>query len=319
MRAILVDMDKELPSAPPLPGNEPPEATRSEHMVVEPTPYDEPDTLNEHVIEPGDPDGLVEADQARAEIEQSSREPVKPAEQPTPGKTVHKLVWILVAVSTILLIGTAAYWFGVRRPVSTSNVSPTVSKQPKKTMPVVGATKHYESDTYTLSFDYPENWIVSDTATSLTVQSSKGQLSDVKKGTVPGKIILSIQSQQSTIPNFPSGGAVAALNSDKLSYAKPTAVQRAQTYESYLSYNGAANSIDRIFLTGDNDYQAGQLVPLSDIVRSNPLVSVSFVMCTTSDCAISDNPTYTSVHATDWPTSAYSQQVSALLKSLQFN
>ena len=275
-------------------------------------PTEEQDKLNEHVNDPGDPDGVVaaEADKKWRDEYQSAAPPPK-----------KKRRWPIIVLVLVLVLGAAAaaYKFGTKKAAppkqpntqssqnSTSKTSTTTANVP---------TKHYDSTTYTLGFDYPENWTISDNPDKLTVTSPDLQLVGATGTKAATHVVVTIQNPVKTIPGYPANGAVAALASDKLTYKQPTAVQRAQTYLSYLGYK--ATGLDALYITGDNGYQQGQNVPMGDIVKGNPLVSVTFVTCKTVDCS-SGTPTAVTLSADSWKTSDASKQVTALLQSMQLN
>jgi hypothetical protein len=316
-------MDEKEPLGPPeLPETEAP-ADRAPRLQLvrstqstKPVPTDgddEPDELNEHVEEPGDPDGVVAADE-----EQQWQEA-----QPAPAAQTRRRRWPKV-LSGVLILAAAvagAYWFGSYKadapapanPHHTSSANlPTPSSQTAAV-----PTKHYDSTNYTLGFDYPEGWTVADNTTKLTVTSPAVKLTGLDGTAVNTHVVITVQNQQATIPGYPATGAVAELDSDKLSYKQPTAVQRAQTYLSYLGYH-KENGLDQLFITGDNGYKQGQQVPMTDVAKGNPLISVTFETCSTSDCA-SGTSALTTLLASAWKNTVSDKQVVALLQSLQLN
>src|SRR5262249_437041 len=133
----------------------------------------------------------------------------------------------------------------------------------------VTATKHYDSTKYTLSFDYPQNWIVAETDKKLTITSPNYPMK-TRSGAEAGHVIVTIQNQQTSVPGYPSGGRVGSMESQKLTYKAPSAVQGSETYLSFLGYSGSTG-IDALYLTGDNGYQKGQAISMSDVARGNPL------------------------------------------------
>lgn len=318
---ILITMSNELPSAPLLPG----ERTAVDRPEISPESNvidDDPDELNEHVMEPGDPDGVISAEERRIEL---SRQPVHKETAPLVDDANRKKTrWpIIVGVALLVLfVAAGAYWFGVNKTSSPSSSSTqAVKKLSTESQTInkpVTSTKRYDSTIYTLSVDYPSDWTISDTDIRLLLQSPVIQITQSSGSRVSGKVLITVQKQQANVTGFPQKGAVTALSSSKLTYKKPTEVQRAQTYLSFLSY-GETNGLDRLFLTGDNGYQSGQSVPMSDIVKGNPLVSVGFAACATNDCTVSDSPTYIPIDATAWQGSAMAKTVVSLLETLQFN
>lgn len=273
------------------------------------------DVLNEHFDEPGDPDGVVAADEQRHWQEtHPSPEPLPPARR----KRKHRLLKAFVVLVVITAAATGAFKFGdykasapAAKPITPA---PAVPKQAAKPVVVI---KHYDSVTYTLGLDYPKDWTVSDTTAKLTVTSPSMELTTSSGAKVSGHVVATIQNKQPTIAAFPVDGAVAVLASDKLTYKQPSAVQRAQTYVSYLSYS-AANGLNAVFVTGDNGYLQAQNIPLSDVIAGDPLISVSFETCATADCA-TGTPVPITLLASSWKTASFSSQVTALLESIQLN
>ena len=312
------------PLGPPEIGESPslatPQLIRSTKPTTVETPAeeeaDEEDELNEHVEDPGDPDGVH-----AAEEEERWRE-----EHPTPAAAPvsrRKRRWpkVLIVLVVVAAAAVGAYWFGSIKGAAPAKKAAThhanTGTPTHPLTPVGTATKHYDSTIYTLGFDYPASWVVSDTTTKLTVTSPAMQLSAIGGQKANAHVMVTLQNQQSTIPGFPPNGALATLASDKLTYKQPTSIQRAQTYLSYLGYR-TTNGLDALYITGDSGYQQGQQVPASDVVRGNPLISVTFATCTTSDCS-SGTPTAVTLLASSWQATQASKDVTSLLESIQLN
>jgi len=316
---------------PPLEGTE--DAPVSQSVPVRYTPQlitstqssklpeedEEIDPLNEHVVDPGDPDGVV-----AAELEEVGQVPLKESDSAEP-RSPKKRRWPLV-IGIVLLIallgGAAYYWFAVRNNNSSQSTSSAPADTHTSTTPEVPSqpanvpTKHYDSTTFSLSFDYPETWKVAETTDKLTVTSPASQLPAVDGTTKSGQVVVVVQNKQTTIPNYPTAGALAALTSDKLTYTHPSSIQRAQTYLSYLSYH-TATTLDTMYITGDHGYQEGQQIPMSDLVQSDPLISVGFTSCTSAtSCA---NGQAMSLLASAWHSSPLATNVVNLLQSIVLN
>jgi len=278
------------------------------------------DELNEHLREPGDPDGVVAQD-LRHEQEQSiAAHNVVPNDpgaggQPTPSKGRWKIVFGVVLV--LAAVG-AAYYVGSQHktvPAKKSTATTTPRKQISQLIKTV-PTAHYDSTTYGIGIDYPNNWAVSDTTAKLTIISPDVSM-ETPTSQTNGHVIVTVQNQQSAIAGFPADGAMASLGSDKLTYAQPTPVQRAQTFLSYLGYSSADN-LDALYLTGDAGYQQGQTIPLSDVIKGNPLVSVSFATCASDSCA-NETPKPVVLKASGWKDAAFKPIIVNILQSLAIN
>jgi hypothetical protein len=280
-------------------------------------PPDEPDELNEHVQDPGDPDGIIAAEQRQHWQENH------PALQPAPGAAYRpKKLWPKIVIVVVVLVAAAfgSYWFGnhqasKKQAAKTSSSSTTnhqANQAQNQQTQAATETKHYDSSTYTLGFDYPKTWTVSDTSARLTVTSPTTQLTTATGSKVNWRVVVAIQNPVSSIAGFPASGAVASLASSHLTYKQPSSVQRAQTYLSYLGFR-MTSGLDALYVTGDNGYQQGQSVPMSDIVKGNPLISVMFDACSDENCT---SPKTTTISTSSWQSSAASKDVTNLIESI---
>lgn len=275
---------------------------------------DEPDTLNEHWNEPGDPDGVVAAERNRVWRRGHSKQ------DPRKVHAEHRAhYWpLILAVFVVVGMIVGAYflgWHTASGPVA-QKVQVAKNKADRVQASATVATKHYDSSIYTLGFDYPNNWVISDTKDKLTLTSPSFTMVDSQKGSTDnGHVIMTIQNQQPNIPGFPENGATASLPSTQLTYKHPTEnVQRKQSYLSYLGYTGS-DGIDALYLTGDNVYQGGDNVPMSDIVQGNPLISVAFAKCTKSFC-MGGTTTPLTLKSESWNNASFKQTVINILQSL---
>ncbi len=275
---------------------------------------DEPDELNEHVQDPGDPDGLVAAEQRKRWQE------THPVPQRTPQAMYRpKRLWPRIIIVMVVLVAAAfgSYWLGSKQAAKKEAEHPKVTRQSNQqqadtNQAATTVTKHYDSSTFTLGFDYPQTWTVNDTPAKLTVSSPATQLVTGTGSKTSVQVVVTIQNHQTAIPGFPAGGAVAALDSDHLTYKQPSSIQRAQTYLSYLSYTGSAD-LDALYITGDNGYQQGQQIPMNDVTKSDPLISISFNACPDENCTTVKPVT---LNAHDWKSTAVSKAVTNLIQSL---
>lgn len=290
---------------------------------AEPDAYapDEPDELNAHVVDPGDPDGLVAAEEKR---KWDAAHPPKPAPAAVPKRKKHRFLTFLLVLVLIAAAAYGAYWFGSKQAAKNQPAATKTKQAPKKTTPSKAAqktapgvpTKHYDSPAYTLSLDYPQTWTLSDTASKLTVVSPAVSLATTK-GTINGHVVVTFLNKQTAIGGYPQNGAVASLESKKLTYKQPTSIQRAQTYLSYLGYT-SQSGLDALYITGDNGYQAGQTIPMSDVILGDPLISVTFESCTSDDCS-TGTPAMLTLQASKWQSDPLNMQVETLLKSIQLD
>jgi len=231
------------------------------------------------------------------------------------------LIKILLIVVLVVAAAGAAYWFAThhsKTPGKSANApskTTPVTSQAASVTKITSATKHYDSSNYNLGFDYPEDWTISDTPNNkLTATSPAVQLRGAGGQAFTGQIVFSIQPKQTSVSQFAAGKTVAALESQKIAYKSPTSSQRAQTYVSFVSYNGDSSNLDGLYITGDNGYQADQDVPMSDIAKADPLVSITFLKCADADCKTT--PSATSLPTSDWSDTGLSTPLLTMIKSL---
>lgn len=277
---------------------------------------EELDELNEHWREPGDPDGLV-----AAEERQQWREIHPAAAVPPPVARRKKRRWPAVLLAIVLLAAATfgAYWIGDHQASGPSQQSASPAKPATKKhtakQPAAVQTKQYSSTNYNLGFSYLTNWKLTDTATKLTVASPEVPMTMADGMKMNGHVLVTVQHKQTTIAGYPADGAVASLESQKLTYTLPSPIQRAQTYLTFLSYK-QADGLDAVYVTGDYGVVQHQLVPMDYIVANDPLVSVTFVTCATADCA-TGTVTPMTLLASSWQAASFSKQATDLIASTQ--
>lgn len=241
--------------------------------------------------------------------------PVKP-------KSVAKIFMTLLLVLVVLaVIGGGTYWVLTHKTTkkSTATTKASASSQPASVTKIASNTTQYNSSDYGLALNYPSDWTVNDVAgNNMTVTSPALQLVGSGSQTFTGQVVLTIQNQQTTIPPLAAGTAVAALESQKLTYKSPTPDQRAQTYLTFVNYAGATGSLNALYITGDNGYQVGQTVPMSDLTQDDPLISVTFTKCSDTTCKAA--PTAATITSGSWSSdTGLAKPVVAMLESLTIN
>src|SRR6185312_6603968 len=133
---------------------------------------------------------------------------------------------------------------------------------------------------------------------------------DASGQTVDGTITMTIQnSQPASLPGFSSGDAMVVIDSQKITYTKPTQTQRANTYISFLTYASTKtpNGLDAIYISADDGYTRGQTIPQTDLLQVSPIVSLTFT---------DKNGKAMTIAATNWDDSTFSDPLLAMLKSL---
>jgi hypothetical protein len=141
------------------------------------------------------------------------------------------------------------------------------------------------------------------------------KLKDTSGQNIDGQIIMTIRGKTKKLSEFDKGAATAVLDSEKISYTKPSQTQRGDTYISFLALAGSKDGgLDGIYITGDAGYQKNQAVPTVDISRIDPITNVTFVKCSDSKC--SGTPTALTVEPENWEDTNFSKPIKTLLQSL---
>lgn len=233
--------------------------------------------------------------------------------------------WLVVLVVVLLLIAAglaAAYWFLNRSApapaVSTSNHAQT-TKPAQQTAPASDANfKDYTSTNFSLGLKYPSDWTLNDAPAGLTIISPVQQLPGSAGSPISGAVVFTVRPQQTSLPEFKTGNAVAVLDSKNVNYTSPAQGQRATTFLSYLQYDTTTTkgALDSIYITGNTGYKKSQAIPMTDIVKVNPLINVYFVQCAS---ACTPTSTTTNVNGANWTSSQANTTVETILKSLSLN
>lgn len=225
--------------------------------------------------------------------------------------------WILLVIVILAALGAGGYWLANRKPAA-KPTQPQQSANSGSSNKITTATKPYTSNYLNLSFNYPENWTVTDTGNGkLTVTSPAMQLTDASGQTQTGQVMMTIQNENAAdFSAFKQGNAVAVMTSQKVAYAKPTSTQRADTYISFLQYASTAGggALDGVYITGDAGYQKGQAIPEVDITKVDPVIRVTFAKCGNASC--SGSTTQLSISSSMWSNASFSAPIENMLKSL---
>lgn len=239
-----------------------------------------------------------------------SVEPVQKA------KKKRRLTLIVTLIVLLLAAGGGA-WFMSKNKKPVASTAPNTSEastQPK--VVIAGETQRHSSAQFYLDIDIPKDWTVVDepgsgvmTATSPNIAIPTGS------GTTTGKVILTLRAPSQKLPEFDEGNATAVIDSEKVSYTKPSPAQRGQTYLSYLAYPTSASSslIDGVFITGDFGYTKDQAIPKVDIDKVDPIISITFVACDGS-CTKGFGITPDA-----WKSAEFGQPLQKMLQSLTVN
>lgn len=233
-------------------------------------------------------------------------------------KRVSPLQIVFIVLVVAAVVGGVAWLLGRQAVPKATKPTTTATVKPVEQSPITSATKQYSSVNFNLTLEYPADWTVSDVdgASKLTVTSPALQLKSASGQSVTGQVIFALQNPQPSYSQFAAGSATAVIGSQKISYASPTPSQRAQTYVSFLSYatTKASNALDAVYVTGDFGYQKDQYIPQTDVVKANPLVTLSFVKCANDKCSGANN-TSLSIAASSWQ--SLSKPLLHIIESLQ--
>lgn len=233
-------------------------------------------------------------------------------------KFLRFLGWMLLIVVLTAGGAFAGWYFWLRKEPPPAKPA-VVQEQPAAPAAEAEAepVNTHNSSAFLLRFDYPQTWKVTEGADNKIVAVSPPtelRLAGGRQQT--GQITMTIQRKQISLPEFTAGPATAIRESEKIDYAKPSQAQRASTYISYLKYAAStANGIDGIHVTGDNGYKAQQLVPQADIVKSDPLIAITFRACNDAKCAAVVSQPAT-LAASAWDDTAFSKPLKTMLQSI---
>jgi hypothetical protein len=191
---------------------------------------------------------------------------------------------IIIVLLLLAAAGASAYFF--LKPAekqSTTQPSPSPSSQNSEEAEEED-TEHYVSQDLRLALDYPKAWKLDDaTSGQIKIESPMVKLPDASNSQTDAKILVTFLSAGSTPPEFTNNDATATIEAEKITYKNPSQTQRGQTYLSFVGF-GSSTGLDAIYVTGDAGYQKDQTIPKSDVVRANPIISVTFQKCAGSTC-----------------------------------
>jgi hypothetical protein len=253
--------------------------------------------------------------------------PVGENEQPAPHKyevppkyrknqsKKGRYIFIFLA---ILLIAASVYWFLLKpKPVKEPAANNGSAAKSSQSSQAKLDTTHYESSNFNLGLDYPKSWKLSDVSGSgkLIITSPAMKLKDTSGQQVDGQIIMTVRDKTQKLSEFDKGAATAIIDSEKVTYTKPSETQRGDTYISFLNYaSSSGDGLDAVYISGDAGYQKNQAVPAVDISKIDPITNVTFVKCSDSKC--SGNGTALTVGVDNWHDSSFSKPIKTLLQSL---
>ncbi len=254
---------------------------------------------------------------------QSMKEYMQQVEPLQRAKRKRRKGWLVFLIILLILAvaGAAAYWYMYVREEAPGQAVQETEREEEVSQPADELEdvplKEYSSSGFGLTFEFPENWRVQETAdgSRLTAVSPAVQFMDTTNKIVTGQITLSIRDKSVELTEFADGNAVAVRESERMSYARPSSNQRGQTYLSFLGFIGSAGGIDGVYITGDTGYQEGQAVPAADFVPVEPIISLTFQECVDSECTAASEENV-SVDPGSWEYNPVLKQAKSILESL---
>lgn len=282
----------------------------------------QPDSTNPTASRPGNVDNDIASIERQNKID-ALRTKEDYLEQYDPPKKKRRFLRFLGWMLLIVLLtggGAAAgwyFWLG-KEPKAVLDTSQTDQSPAAATPPAAKEepTETHTSSAFLLEFAYPEGWTVTEGADNKIVAVSPAMKLKAASGSAQiGQVMLTIQHKQVSLPRYKDTEALAAIESEKIDYKKPSQVQRASTYISFLDYlSSAGKGVDEIYVTGDNGYQANQYIPQADVIKSDPLIAFSFRKCADDKCATPGEAI--SIAASAWQDASFSKPLKTMLQSI---
>lgn len=238
--------------------------------------------------------------------------PAKP-----PAQWRRWVIWagIVLFVFAILAIAYKTLSNKPKKPsTATTSQNQVAQTQATSAAIITTATKNYASQNFALSFNYPQDWTVTDSGGGvMTVKSPSLTLKDSSGQSQKAFVVLTFRNKTQKLAEFDAGSAVAERDSIKIAYTKPTQSQRGDTYISFLRYAKSSSGLDGVYITGNSGYKAGQTIPLADIQKVDPVINYSFIR-DTSGTKIAAGPV--TIASSVWDDSNFSTPLINVLKSL---
>ncbi len=243
-------------------------------------------------------------------------------QKPKSHKVLRFFGWMLLIVLLTTAGATAGWYFWLRNvpktmPGTAEKAQQTVPAPAPKPAEVAEPVETHTSAAFQLQFDYPKTWKVVEAADNkITATSPATKLKTAAGSTQNGQIVMTIRFKQASLPEFKDGNARAVLESEKIAYAKPSQSQRASTYISFLKYAATtAKGVDGVYVTGDNGYQKDQDIPLTDIAKADPLITITFFSCADATCSPATRPPVALAPGA-WQDAAFSKPLKDILQSI---
>jgi hypothetical protein len=251
--------------------------------------------------------------------------PPPPPHYGTPKKIKKSKWWVGVVLLVIVVLGLGVWaYMSYKHSVKKVAVARSVAVKPKSAAstsvaPTIPSTSQ-TSPAYGLTFSYPTSWTVinSGSAPMLVTSPVIKLISDTGQ-TVSGQIVMTV-SKAGLLPAGFTSSSVAVLTSQKIAYTQPSPVQAAATYVSFVQYpaTNISGGLDGIYVSGNYGYQKYQVIPVSNINQTSPLVDFSFYSCAGSTCPLSTRRPLT-VSINEWNSASFKDPIMLILKSFSFS
>ncbi len=276
-------------------------------------PYEKPGTAGQTVAD-------IERQERIERLRQEERDKEifdEPVDKPKKKRRFLRFMGWMFLIVLLTAGGAAAGWyFWLRKE---PRPAPAVVQQTAPAPPPAAAeepTNTHTSTAFLLQFDYPQTWKVTDNPdNTITAVSPSMKLKLAAGKTQTGQIVMTVRHKQISLPEFKNGNATAIRESEKIDYAKPSQAQRASTYVSFLNYaDSKTKGIDGVYVTGDNGYTKDQDIPLTDIAKSDPLITITFRGCIDEKCSAPADAL--TVAASAWDDPAFVKPIKSTLQSI---
>lgn len=233
----------------------------------------------------------------------------------------HGKKWLTILLVLVVLVGAGAalYAFVLKGDDTNNEQSSSQTDKPKSTAASesIGSasTEELVAQELGLTLKYPENWQVDDGTTGkVTITSPKVTITAQNGTKTNGKITLTIRAKGQPLTEFEKGNATAVRQSELLKYTKPSPMQRANSYLTFVAYSPAVTGLSGMYITGDYGYQKDQAVPQVDIANIDPVIHVTFNQCNDTNCSVANMPI--SATSSVWDDKSFSAPIKNMLESI---
>ena len=268
--------------------------------------------------------------------------PQRPYQHPRSNKKSPKkpILTILIAV-VVVALAAGAFVFGSRykkqpAKASTSSVQPSTTSlnpsQPAAT-PNTSSSASAGMEQYVakgsdlnLSFAYPTGWSANPasgitTDQTITLTSPQTTITAAGGSSVTGEVVLTVRPGTAPLNELTANNPTAPQASSQIAYASPTSNQYQYPYITYIHFTTGASTpgaFEEVMITGTTKFAQGAAVNPAPLTGLDPIISASFVSCSTSSCTGSAAKPL-SITNTTWTNETVFQQTLAIFQSFKLN